>query len=56
MEIHRGLTNLFNGNTHARQVPSQAHATLCVIRTACLAANTIGYRRSEAIPVLTEDP
>jgi hypothetical protein len=41
-EVHRFLTNLFDGDLHAKRVLSLANATLGVIRTASLAVNTIG--------------
>ena len=41
-DVHRFLTNLFDGDLHAKRVLSLANATLGVIRTASLAVNTIG--------------
>jgi hypothetical protein len=41
-EVRRFLTNLFDGDLHAKRVLSLANATLGVIRTASLAVNTIG--------------
>ena len=41
-EVHRFLSNLFDGDMHAKRVVSLANATLGVIRTASLAVNTIG--------------
>jgi hypothetical protein len=40
--VHRFLSNLFDGDLHAKRVLSLANATLGVIRTASLAVNTIG--------------
>ena len=41
-EVHRFLSNLFDGDMHAKRVVSLANATLGVVRTASLAVNTIG--------------
>lgn len=41
-DVHGFLTNLFDGDLHAKRVLSLANATLGVIRTASLAVNTIG--------------
>jgi hypothetical protein len=41
-DVHGFLTNLFDGDLHARRVLSLANATLGVIGTASLAVNTIG--------------
>lgn len=40
--VHGWLSNLFDGDLHAKRVLSLANATLGVIRTASLAVNTIG--------------
>lgn len=40
--VHGFLSNLFDGDLHAKRVLSLANATLGVIRTASLAVNTIG--------------
>jgi hypothetical protein len=40
--VHRFLSNLFDGDLHAKRVLSLANATLGVIRTASLAVNKIG--------------
>ena len=40
--VHSFLSNLFDGDLHAKRVLSLANATLGVIRSASLAVNTIG--------------
>ena len=42
-QVHRFLSDLFDGDLHAKRVLSLANATLGVVRTASLAVNTIGH-------------
>ena len=41
-DVHNFLAGLFDGALHAKRILSLANATLGVIRTGCLAVNTIG--------------
>ena len=41
-QVQRFLTNLFDGDMHAKRVLSLANATLSVVKTASLAVHTIG--------------
>jgi len=41
-QVQRFLTNLFDGDMHAKRVLSLANATLGVVKTASLAVHTIG--------------
>jgi Transposase DDE domain len=41
--VHQFLTNLFDGDLHAKRVLSLANATLGVLRTGSLAVSTIGH-------------
>jgi hypothetical protein len=53
-DVNRFLTNLFDGDLHAKRVLSLANATLGVIRTASLAVNTIGQGLALARGLITK--
>jgi hypothetical protein len=53
-DINRFLSDLFDGDMHAKRVLSLANATLGVVRTASLAVNTIGQGLALARGLVTK--
>jgi hypothetical protein len=53
-QVNRFLSDLFDGDMHAKRVLSLANATLGVIRTASLAVNTIGQGLALARGLVTK--
>jgi hypothetical protein len=54
VEIETFLTEMFDGNLHAKRVTSLAHATLGVMTSASLAVSLIGHSLAEARGLLTK--
>jgi hypothetical protein len=53
-QVHRFLSELFDGDMHAKRVLSLANATLGVVRTASLAVNTVGHGLALARGLVTK--
>lgn len=53
-EIEKFLTDLFDGNLHAKRVTSLGHATLGVMTSASLAVSLIGHSLAEARGLLSK--
>jgi hypothetical protein len=53
-QLNRFLSDLFDGDMHAKRVLSLANATLGVVRTASLAVNTIGQGLALARGLVTK--